>query len=72
MIGQYLPQTNENATVAKSKNFRELNQAIAPLSVWDSASVYLFLIFFTLEIKHQLAEELNLIQTLSNLTTRIE
>jgi hypothetical protein len=27
MIGQYLPQTNENATVAKSKNFRELNRA---------------------------------------------
>jgi hypothetical protein len=27
MIGQYLPQTNESATVAKSKNFSELNKA---------------------------------------------
>jgi hypothetical protein len=28
---------------------------IAPLFVWDPASVYLFLIFFALEITHQLA-----------------
>jgi len=27
MIEQYLPQTNESAIVAKSKNFRELNPA---------------------------------------------
>jgi len=27
MIGQYLPQTNESATVEKSKKNRELNQA---------------------------------------------
>jgi hypothetical protein len=27
MIGQYLPQTNKNITVAKFKKFHELNQA---------------------------------------------
>jgi len=27
MIGQYLSNKNENATVAKSKNFSELNKA---------------------------------------------
>ena len=27
MIGQYLPQTNESATVAKSKNFSYVNKA---------------------------------------------
>ena len=28
MIEQYLPQTNESATVAKSKNISHLNKAI--------------------------------------------
>jgi len=28
MIGQYLPQTNENATVVKSKKISHLNKAI--------------------------------------------
>ena len=28
MIGQYLPQTNESATVAKSKIFSRLNKAL--------------------------------------------
>jgi hypothetical protein len=28
MIGQYLPQTNENVTVAKSKFFSHLNKAL--------------------------------------------
>jgi len=28
MIGQYLPQTNENTTIAKFKNFSHLNEAL--------------------------------------------
>jgi len=34
MIGQYLPQTNESATVAKYKKFSHLNKA----QVYDEAS----------------------------------
>ena len=30
MIGQYLSQTNESATVAKTKNFPQLNKALVP------------------------------------------
>jgi len=33
MIGQYLSQTNKNATVPKSKIFSELNKALASLSL---------------------------------------
>ena len=35
MIGQYLPQTNESGTVAKSKNFLHLNKA---MNVEDTTS----------------------------------
>jgi hypothetical protein len=34
MIGQYLPQTNESATVMKSKKFHKLNHALVDL-LWE-------------------------------------
>jgi hypothetical protein len=33
MIGQYLPQTNESATVPKTQNFCQLNKAEEPRGI---------------------------------------
>ena len=42
MIRQYLPQTNESATLAKSKNFLRLNEAyITPAWLRVRAEIYM-------------------------------
>jgi len=41
MIRQYLPQTNENATVAKSKIFSHLNKALLSVRLNGSQIVNL-------------------------------
>jgi hypothetical protein len=40
MIEQYLPQTNESATVAKSKKIRELNQALERKKILSASTLW--------------------------------
>jgi len=47
MIEQYLPQTNESATVAKSKIFSHLNKAlhiVQPLEHLDPIQAYTYMV----------------------------
>ena len=47
MIGKYLPQTNENATVAKSKKIRILGQVYTARTYsYADMSFFLFLFYF--------------------------
>ena len=39
MIGQYLPQTNESATVPKTFQFSELNKALVRIVIMQRAQV---------------------------------